>query len=150
MKANPYALVLWTAVSYGPLTFQLCWIETNHKNVGMNGSRIGILLLILYNAFAAGQTPTRYDVIIDEIFADPSPSVGLPGYEFIELKNVSSTAINLKDWALSDGNSTATISTNFLILPDSFVVICTNSAVNLFREYGSAIGVNNFPSLEND
>ena len=44
-----------------------------------------------------------YDVIIDEIFPDPNPPVGLPLFKFLELKNVSAFSINLKDWKLVDG-----------------------------------------------
>ena len=89
-------------------------------------------------------------MVIDELLPDPSPPVQLPNTEFIELKNVSSTAINIRNWKLSDGSTTATITTNFTLKPDSFVIICSNSAVALYTVYGSAIGVSNFPSLNND
>lgn len=88
--------------------------------------------------------------MIDELLPDPSPSVQLPNTEFIELKNVSSTAINIRNWKLSDGSSTATITTNYILQPDSFVIICTNNAIPLYTAYGSTIGVSNFPSLNND
>jgi hypothetical protein len=35
-------------------------------------------------------------------------------------------------------------------MPDSFVVICPTSALMAFASFGSAIGVSNFPSLNND
>lgn len=98
----------------------------------------------------SAQTVNRFDVVIDELLPDPSPTVQLPNTEFIELKNVSSTAINIRNWKLSDGSTSATITTNFTLKPDSFVIICPNSAVALFTVYGSTIGVSNFPSLNND
>src|SRR5215831_10245016 len=100
--------------------------------------------------FLWAQTAKRYDIVIDELFPDPTPVVGLPSSEFIELKNVSSNAFSLKNWKLSDGVSTATITSNLVLKPDSFVVICPTAAVSSFAIFGNCIGVTNFPSLNND
>lgn len=107
-----------------------------------------VLLLIFSSGFA--QFANRFDVVIDELFPDPSPPVLLPNAEFIELKNVSTTAFNIRNWKLSDGSTTATITTNFILMPDSFVIICATSAVASFSTFGNTIGVSNFPSLNND
>lgn len=98
---------------------------------------------------AGAQIANRYDVVIDELFPDPTPQVGLPTSEFVELKNTSSTAFNLSGWKLSDGTSTATLP-NFILQPDSFVIICATSAALSFATFGTALGVTNFPSLDND
>ena len=74
------------------------------------------------------QTANRFDVVIDELLPAPSPPVQLANYEFVELTNVSRTAFNLRNWQLSDGSSTATISTSFVLQPDSLVLICANTA----------------------
>jgi lamin tail-like protein/flagellar hook capping protein FlgD len=92
----------------------------------------------------------HYDVVIDELFPDPTPVIGLPNAEFIELKNVSDTAFNLHNWKISDGTSTAIIKSNFILQPDSFVVICASSSVAAYSNFGATIGVANFPSLNND
>lgn len=110
-----------------------------------------ILLFTLYSYVpSAAQTITRFSIIINELFPDPTPVIGLPANEFIELRNVSATAVNLKNWKLSDGSSTATITTDFNLLPDSFVIICSNAAVASYSLFGATIGVSNFPSLNND
>jgi len=112
-----------------------------------------LLLLGLTLAIACklpGQTPKRNDVIIDELFPDPSPPVQLPANEFIELKNVSAVAYDLKNWKLSDGSGIATISVNFVLQPDSFVILCSPAAVNALQIYGATIGLSNFPSLNNE
>lgn len=105
-------------------------------------------LLLYTGAFA--QSASRFDVVIDELFPDPTPPVQLPNAEFIELKNVSTTAFNIRNWKLSDGSSTATITANFLLQPGSFVIICANASVASFTPFGNTIGVSNFPSLNND
>src|SRR5689334_8617080 len=84
-------------------------------------------LLLMYSS-ATAQLANRFDVVIDELFPDPGPPVQLPNAEFIELKNVSTTAFNIRNWKLSDGSTTATIATNFILQPDSFVIICATSA----------------------
>jgi hypothetical protein len=96
------------------------------------------------------QTAERFDVVITEIMADPSPVVGLPNAEFIEVKNVSSTPFNLNGWKISDATSTATITTSFTLQPDSIAIICANSNVATFSVFGRTIGITSFPSLDND
>lgn len=96
------------------------------------------------------QAPNRFDVVITELFADPSPSVGLPNSEFIELKNITTVAIAMRNWKISDGNSTVVININYLLQPDSFVIICPAAAVNSFSVFGTTLGVSGFPSLNND
>lgn len=92
----------------------------------------------------------RYDVIIDEIMADPSPQVGLPGNEWIELKNIKSFPINLQGWRIGDSNGQSGPMPNFLLQPDSVVIVCTGSAVAPMSSFGNTISVTSFPSLDND
>ncbi len=110
---------------------------------------LAVLLLVPF-AMLYAQSPRQFDIVITELFPDPSPPIALPNYEFIELKNVSGHTINLKGWKLSDGTATATIQASIDMQPDSFVIVCPNSAVPLFAALGTAIGVSNFPSLNND
>lgn len=109
-----------------------------------------LLPALLVAAFSFAQTPSRYDVVITEIMADPTPVVGLPNTEFIEIKNISSISYSLNGWRLSDATGTATITTPFVLQPDSMVILCANSQVAAFSVYGRAIGVASFPSLDND
>jgi hypothetical protein len=111
--------------------------------------RILLFIKLSCNAVWA-QNAGRYDVVIDEILADPTPVIGLPTIEFIELKNVSSQKFNLLNWKVTDGSSTAIISASRFLEPDSFIVICPTSAIALFSNFGAAVGVTNFPSLNND
>jgi len=94
--------------------------------------------------------PQQYDVVIDEIMADPSPQVALPDAEWIELKNTSSFPINLRGWKLSDLRGQTGLMPDFILQPDSFVVVCTGSAVSALSSFGKVISVTNFPSLDNE
>lgn len=100
------------------------------------------------NGFASFSfhTPQRYDVIISEIFPDPSPQIGLPPLKFLELKNNSTRPVNLQGWKIMDGNSTATLPA-YRLLPDSFVIVTATNSVSSYLGFGPVLGVANFPSM---
>lgn len=100
--------------------------------------------------FAHAQTAARFDVLITEVMSDPSPQVGLPNSEYLELKNNSKLPLSLNGWKLSDASSTATINSSLIIPVDSFVILCTNASVAAFSVFGRTIGVSSFPSLDNE
>jgi hypothetical protein len=106
--------------------------------------------MIFSAQYATGQLAKRFDILITEILADPTPSVGLPQSEFIEITNVSTVPFNLHDWRISDGNSTSVINANYILPPDSMIIICSNVAVSLYSSLAKVIGVSGFPSLDND
>jgi hypothetical protein len=105
-----------------------------------------LMLLQLSNV---AQVAGRYDIIIDEIMADPTPQVGLPNNEWIELRNTSSVSFNLAGWRIGDATSQSGPMPAYNLQPDSFVIICTGSAVATMSVYGPVISVTSFPSLDN-
>ena len=86
------------------------------------------------------------DIIITEIFADPSPKIGLPELEFIEIFNRSENPFDLKGWQLMDESSLLMLP-SLILLPGEFLIL-TSSASD-FGGYGNAWGVSDFPSLNN-
>ncbi len=109
-----------------------------------------LLLLCRFNFSAFGQSARHYDVLIHEFLTDPTPSVGLPASSFIELKNISGTTRNLHNWKIGNGNSTATFKKDYLLMADSFLIICPVSAAADYSTFGPALGLSGFPSLNND
>ena len=105
------------------------------------------LSLLLTNVLLA---QNRYDVVIDEIMVDPSPQVGLPANEWIELKNIRSSPVNLQGWRIGDAGGQSGPMPDFILEPDSFVIICTGSAVATMSTFSNTISVTGFPSLDND
>ncbi|MFT3949455.1 MAG: lamin tail domain-containing protein [Agriterribacter sp.] len=89
----------------------------------------------------------RYDVIINEIMANPGDAPGLPEAKYIELYNASTTALNLRNWTISDNSSTAKINTDFVLQPDSFIVISSSSGKTMLSFITNVISVTNFPTL---
>ncbi len=106
---------------------------------------ISIILFCTVASFAQN----RYDVVIDEIMADPTPQVGLPNNEWLELKNTTASPVNLQNWRIGDATSQSGPMPNFILQPDSFVVVCTGSAVAAMSAFGTTISVTSFPSLDN-
>lgn len=108
----------------------------------------GLLFIFLFPLLVSAQT--RYDVVIDELMTDPTPQISLPNNEWIELKNTTTAPINLQNWRIGDAASLSGPMPNFILQPDSFVIICTGSAVAALSAFGTAISVTSFPSLDND
>ena len=93
--------------------------------------------------------PQRFDVVIDEIMADPTPVVQLPNAEFIEIKNTSSQPINLQGWRVESASSTSGLFPSYILPADSFLIITGTSTAPLFTSFGRVMGLTSFPSLDN-
>ena len=91
------------------------------------------------------QAVSQKDIIVSEFMADPTPVVGLPEAEFVELYNRSSNPIDLLGWKLTDGSSIATLP-NYILLPNSYCIVTSTASSGLFS---GSLGVSNFPSLNN-
>lgn len=92
----------------------------------------------------------RFDIIIDEIMADPSPPVGLPANEWIELKNVSAAPVNLQSWRIGDASGQSGPMPAITIPPGGFIIVCSSSSLTAMSVFGTAVPVTSFPSLDND
>jgi hypothetical protein len=89
----------------------------------------------------------EYDIVINEIMADPDPPVGLPNYEYLELFNRTSIPISLKNWLLEIGTGSETFP-DITIAADSFLILTSDEAVIGFSPFGPCIGFGSF-SLTN-
>jgi hypothetical protein len=100
-------------------------------------------------SFALPRKVEKFDVVIHEILPDPDPVVGLPNAEFVEIYNRSNKTFNTKNWTLSKAGSSGATLPDYLLLPDSFLILTSSSNLSLFSGYTSAIGLSSFPSLTN-
>jgi len=95
--------------------------------------------------YLIAETPTLGDIVITEFFPDPSPSVGLPEFEFVEIHNLSNKIFNLNGWKLGDNATFGTIQ-NAWILPGEYKILCPVANIASFP---NSVGVVSFPSLNN-
>ena len=98
-----------------------------------------------YIEFAA---PELFDVLINEIMADPSPSNGLPELEFIELYNRTDKNFQLENWEFGDGTGTSALP-SFTLAAQEYVIVCAPDDVPALSIFGTAIGLSGFPGLNN-
>ncbi len=96
------------------------------------------------------QTPTSGDVIISEIMADPTPAVGLPEAEYVELYNRSNKVIRLSDLKFGPGTTQLNLP-NYLLFPGAYVVLCDEDFAAGFAALGlgPVVTLPSFPSLTN-
>lgn len=91
--------------------------------------------------------PAANDVVITEIMADPSPVVGLPEVEFIEIYNRSDKYLDISNWTIGDASSNATIG-SYILTPGSYVIICASANLSLFSASNKVAAA--LPAYNND
>ena len=86
------------------------------------------------------------DLVINEIMY--APSSGQP--EWVELLNKSANPINLKKWKFADATTSVTITnSDFILQPDSFVVLTADSSILNYFPVSSSIIKISMPALNN-
>ncbi len=98
--------------------------------------------------FLLAETPLEGDLLITEILADPTPPLGLPNAEYIELYNTSNKVLQLGGLGFSTGSSPKEID-NFTLLPQAYVILCDIDDKPSFQAFGDVATVSSFPALTN-
>ena len=86
------------------------------------------------------------DIIINEIMADPSPSVRLPEHEYVELYNRSEKNIQIGGWTFSYKSATAANPTNVIMPPylfpsGGYLLLVHQNAASDLSAYGATLSV---------
>ncbi len=84
-----------------------------------------------------------FDIVINEIMADPTPPVALPDYEYLELYNQTETNIDLDGWTLTIGTTNKTFS-SVIIPAKGYLIIAKEAAQEQLSEYGLFYGFSTF------
>ena len=96
--------------------------------------------------------PAVGDLIITEIFADETPQVGLPLFEYLEIYNRSATkTLSLRGVRLGKGSTltVAVFADTAKLAPGQYAIVCGSTHTLDFAVYGKVYGPTNFPALTN-
>ncbi|WP_022822011.1 lamin tail domain-containing protein [Hymenobacter norwichensis] len=96
--------------------------------------------------------PALNQLLITEILADETPTIGLPASEYVEIHNPSATAtLDLAGVRLlkSGSSSPAVFPAGAVLLPGEYAVVCGSTRAAQFSAFGKVFGLANFPSLNN-
>ncbi|MDX2443908.1 MAG: gliding motility-associated C-terminal domain-containing protein [Bacteroidales bacterium] len=87
-------------------------------------------------------------VLINEIMADPDPSVGLPGAEYLELLNNNGYEVCLDKWTITIGTQEKEIP-EICIPANEHLILCSSMDTLKFSPYGQVTGIIGMPVLTN-
>ena len=93
--------------------------------------------------------PRYLELQINEIMADPSPPLGLPEAEYIELYNASRYRICLDKCYFIFGEKEKMLPL-IDMLPHTYRILCSSSKASQLSKYGKIIPIPSMPSLTND
>ncbi len=82
-------------------------------------------------------------IVINEIMADPTPVVGLPDREYLELYNSGTTPVNLKNWVLALGSRQKTLP-DFSIAAAGFLLLTAPGGARDLQLFGPVIEISGF------
>ncbi|MBI9062294.1 MAG: lamin tail domain-containing protein [Marinilabiliaceae bacterium] len=93
--------------------------------------------------------PKRFDVVISELMADPTPSMDLPESEFLELYNRTEYDLVLVDWSLQV-NEKRVVLPAFTIAANKHLVLVPKTDQSDWKSYQQVLCVEKWPALTNE
>jgi hypothetical protein len=111
--------------------------------VALNGDTIdsGPYQLFIY-------LPYRNDIVITELMPDPSPVVGLPDCEYIELYNRGEFPVQLQGFVLAVGNRSSTLKA-YLLYPDDYLLLIPSTQADTWETVPNRLAVTGWSALPN-
>ncbi len=96
------------------------------------------------HSFGKGKIPEYHQLLISELMADPSPTVGLPEAEYVELFNASDQLLSTQGLRFSDASTSVVLPTVFLA-PQEHLILCNMADQAALAQYGRTLAVSDTP-----
>lgn len=93
-------------------------------------------------------TAVEGDIVINEIFFDNNPVIGLPEYDYLELYNNSGYDINIENWTLTINESERTFP-SITINANDYLIITSSAALSEYESFGPTISLISTTMLTN-
>ncbi|WP_231463358.1 lamin tail domain-containing protein [Pedobacter sp. Leaf132] len=139
---NIYRLIFEKVLESGSYNLQVKNVVDKRGNSLLANSSLNFIYIKPYTA--------KYgDVVINEIFANPTGNPSLPQREFVEVWNTTNEYILTQGWKYADQSSTYTFLID-TIKPNQHVILTAKADESLFKPFGKTIGLSPWPSLNND
>jgi hypothetical protein len=128
------------------LTFENSFIQKENYTIQINhvtdyaGNSMG-----RYTGHFIWFQPSTHDVVFNEIMANPSPAVGLPAHEYIELYNRTDYEINISGWILMAGSAQRLLPPA-LIPAKGYLILTHGGGFDDLKNYGNIIAVGGMTS----
>jgi len=117
----------------------ICGLRHNLTVKGIEDTRGNVMRdTILYISAPCSFLP--YDIVINEIMANPSNPVRLPEYEYVELYNRSGKNIEIGGWTFSYGNNVRTLPA-YLFPSGGYLLLVHSAAVPDLSGYGATLPI---------
>ena len=87
------------------------------------------------------------EILITELMVDPSPAIGLPQTEYIELYNNSGKVFDLSGYKVRIGSNERALRDS-IIFPGAYIIVTDDDQVASFS-FGRVMGISNMPALPN-
>jgi hypothetical protein len=92
--------------------------------------------------------PTFRSLVINEFMADPSPPIGLPEAEYVELFNPSGSYQSLEGLTLSDATTSQPLPP-LIMAPGAYTIVCARQDSFELSAHGSVCALASLPSINN-
>ena len=94
-------------------------------------------------------TPQAGNIRITEILADPTPVIGLPDFEFVEILNMTSETFDLGELEFTNSGNPVAFPT-YLMAGGEYVIVCHEDNIDAFTPFGNVVGLPTFSALSNE